>query len=284
MKRVGWLNAVLALAVAALALFVYLKPADAPVEHALSAAKPDAARVVRLERSGAAPVALEKRGEEWFLTSPLATRASPLQVERLLAIAGAKSAVRLAATDLARFDLERPAVRVTIDGQRFDFGIVNEISREQYVRTGETVYAVSARYGAGLPAGPGDLLDRQLLAKSEVPEQIELNGFTVTREDGKWVAKPPGDDLSQDDLQRWADDWRHASALRVEPYGKGTPVAEVKMRFRDGKALSLGVLSREPEVALLRPDEKLVYYLSRAAARRLLAPPGATTDPTSAKK
>ena len=273
MKRVGWLNAILAAAVAALGLFVYLKPAHTPIEHALSAAKPDAARVVRVERSGATPLVLEKRGEEWFLTSPLAARASPPQVERLLAIAGAKSAVRLAATDLARFDLERPAVRVTIDGERFDFGIVNEVSREQYVRAGETVYAVSPRYGAALPAGPGDLVDRQLLAKGEIPEHIELNGFTVSREEGKWVAKPPGGDLSQDDLQRWTDDWRHASALRVEPYGKGAPVAEVKMRFRDGKVLSLGVLSREPEVALLRPDEKLVYYLSRAAAKRLLAPP-----------
>ena len=114
-----------------------------------------------------------------------------------------------------------------------------------------------------------------MLAKSEVPEVVELSGFSVSREDGKWVLKPPGGDLSQDDLQRWADDWRHASALRVEPYGKGAPVAEVKMRFRDGRALSLGILSREPEVALLRPDEKLVYYLSRAAAKRLLAPPTA---------
>jgi hypothetical protein len=272
MKRVGWLNAILAAAVAALGLFVYLKPADTPAGHALSAAGPEA-RAVRVERSGSPTIVLEKKGEEWFLASPLAARASPLQVERLLAIAGAKSAVRLAATDLARFDLERPAVRLTIGEQRFDFGIVNEVSREQYVRTGETVYAVSPRYGAALPAGPGDLIDKQLLARSESPEQIELNEFSVAREEGKWVLKPPGGDLSQDDLQRWVDDWRHASALRVEPYGKGTPAAEVKLRFRDGTALSLGVLSRAPEVVLLRPDEKLAYHLSQAAAKRLLSPP-----------
>jgi hypothetical protein len=274
MNRAWWRNAILAAAVAALALFVYLKPGtDATLEHALSAATPEAARTIRVERSGTAPIVLEKRGEDWFLTSPLAARASPPQVERLLAIASAKSAVRLAATDLARFDLERPAVRLSIDEQRFDFGIVNELSREQYVLTGGTVHAVSARYGAALPAGPADLLDRQLLARSEVPEHIELNGFSITREEGKWVSKPPGGDLSQDDLQRWADDWRHASALRVEPYGSGAPVAEVKIGFRGGKALSLGVLSREPEIVLLRPDEKLVYYLSKAAAKRLLSPP-----------
>ena len=274
MKRAWWRSAILAAAVAALGLFVYLKPGtDATLEHALSAATPGAARTIRVERSGTAPVVLEKRGEDWFLTSPLAARAGAPQVERLLAVAGAKSAVRLAATDLARFDLERPAVRLTIDGERFDFGIVNEISREQYVLAGGTVHAVSARYGAALPAGPADLLDRQLLARSEVPEHIELNGFSMSREGGKWVSKPPGGDLSQDDLQRWADDWRHASALRVEPFGRGTPVAEVRIRLRDGTALALGVLSREPEVVLLRTDEKLVYYLSKAAAQRLLSPP-----------
>ena len=161
MKSAWWRNAILAAAVAALGLFAYLKRgSDTTLEHALSSIKPAAARVIRVERSGTAPIVLEKRGEEWLLTSPLAARAGPLQVERLLAIAGAKSAVRLAATDLARFDLERPAVRLTIDEQRFDFGIVNEVSREQYVLTGGTVHAVSPLYGAALPAGPGDLLDR----------------------------------------------------------------------------------------------------------------------------
>jgi hypothetical protein len=119
---------------------------------------------------------------------------------------------------------------------------------------------------------PDDLLRPAVAGKNEVPEQIELNGFSISGQTGSGWCNPRAA-TSQDDLQRWADDWRHASALRVEPYGRGAPVAEVKMRFRDGKALSLGILSREPEVALLRPDEKLVYYLSKGVAKRLLAPP-----------
>jgi hypothetical protein len=274
--RGAWLrNAFLAAAVAALALFVYLKPAPESGQHALSATRPDAARTIRVERPGAAPVALEKRGEEWFLTSPIAARAEPLQVERLLAIAEARSPARLAATDLARFELARPAARLTIDAQSFDFGIVNEVSREQYVLTGGLVYAVSPRYGAALPAAPGDLIARQLLGKNEMPARIEFDTFTLANEGGKWVLTPAGGDPSQDDLQRWVDDWRHASALRVEPYTKGAPVSEVRMRFKDGTGLSLGVLSGEPEAALLRADQKLVYYLSSAAARRLFTPPAA---------
>src|SRR5262249_27526465 len=140
---------------------------------------------------------------------------------------------------------------------------------------GGAVYAVSPAYGAALPARAAELLDKQLLSSNEVPVRIELPEFAVARDEEKWALSPQGGDLSQDDFQRWVDDWRYASALRVEPYGKGKPVAEVKMRFRSGAALSLGILSREPEAVLLRPDEKVVYYVSSGAARRLLSPPQA---------
>lgn len=275
MKGAWWRTAVLAAAVAALGLFAYLKPATTPGEHALSSIAPGAARAMRIERPGREEIALEKRGTDWFLTAPFAAPADPLQVERLLAVAQAKSPVRLAAAELARFDLERPAARLTIDAQPFDFGIVSEASREQYVLTGGAVYTISPRYGAALPTGAIALVARQLLGGSEIPVRIEVSGFTVAKEDGKWVVKPAAGEPSQDDLQGWIDDWRHASALHVERYGKGEPVAEVKMQLRDNTALSLGILSREPEVALLRADHQLVYYLSSGAARRLFAPPAA---------
>lgn len=274
MRRAWWVNALLAAAVAALGLFVFFKPrTDAPAGSPLAAIKPDAARTIRLERPGAAAIVLEKRGEEWVLTAPLAARADPLRVQRLLAIAGATATSRLAASDLARFELDRPAARLTVDAQRFDFGMVNPVSREQYVLTGGAVYTVALAYGASLPGKPGDVIDKRLLRMDEAPARVELGNFTVAREEGKWILKPPGGELSQDDLQRWVDEWRHASALRVEPFVKGVPLGAVRMQFRDGTALSLGILGREPELALLRPDEKLVYYLFKGSAARLLSPP-----------
>jgi len=274
MRRAWRVNALLAAAVAALGLFVFLKPrTDAPVEHALAAFKPEVARAIRLERPGATALVLEKRGEEWVLTAPVSARADPVRVQRLLAIAGATATSRLAATDLSRFELDRPAARLTIDSQSFDFGMVNPLSREQYVLTGGAVYTVAPGYDAALPRNPGDLIDKRLLRMSEVPVRVELGKFTVAREETRWVLRPPGGDLSQDDIQRWVDEWRHASALRVEAFAKGVPLGAVRMQFRDGTALSLGILAREPEVALLRPDEKLVYYLFKGSAQRLFSPP-----------
>ena len=285
MTRSAWRNLLLAVAVAVSAVFVYLKPGrEASVLHPLASMKPDAARSIRIERGGAPVVVLERRDEDWFVREPFAARADPSRVQRLLAVAGAQPTARLPATDLARFELDRPVVRLLIDGQALAFGMVNPVSHEQYLLTGEAVYTIPGDHASALPRNAADVLDKQLLSRSEVPESIELASFRVFREEGRWVVAPAAGELSQDDIQRWTDDWRHASALRVEPAPQRAPTGVIRMRFRDGSALSLGILAREPELALLRPDEKLVYYLFRGTAQRLLAPPQAPREAGHAVK
>ena len=170
MRHAWWLNAALAVVVAALALFVFLKPgAPDPAGHALTALKAGAARSIRIERPGAPAIALEKKGDDWLMTAPLAARANLMRVQLLLAITDARSEHRFAATDLDRFGLERPEVRLTINGQSFDFGVVNPVSREQYVLTGNAVYTVGFRYAAALPGGPVDLIDTRPLSPPAAP-------------------------------------------------------------------------------------------------------------------
>lgn len=82
-------------------------------------------------------------------------------------------------------------------------------------------------------------------------------------------------DLSQDDINRWVDDWRQASALHAAPFVHGKPVGEISVYLKNGKKLTLGILQREPELVLLRTDEKLQYYFVATVAKRLLLPPGA---------
>ena len=276
MRGMPWLNVALAAVVAALGAWVYFKPArDAPAEFPLSALKPSEARSIRVERPGEPPILLEKHEGSWRLTAPFAARGDDPKVQRLLEIAEAKAAHRLPATDLARFELERPQASVIIDGQTFAFGLVGAVAREQYVLTGGAVYTVSPRYGMALPASAGELASRQLLAPGEAPVRIELKDFTVEQRDGKWVLSTGTGQLSQDDLIRWIEEWRLASAARVEPGVKGKTVAEIKVRLKDGGALTLGILAREPELVLARPDEKLQYHFRADVAKRLLSPPGA---------
>ena len=45
------------------------------------------------------------------------------------------------------------------------------------------------------------------------------------------------------------------------------------MRLADGRTLKLGVLQKQPELILVRPDEKLQFYFSGEMAKRLTTPP-----------
>ncbi|HEY7743293.1 MAG TPA: DUF4340 domain-containing protein [Burkholderiales bacterium] len=279
MSRVGWLNAALAVLVVALGAFLYLGPArDAAVEYPLSALKPGDALTLRVERAGAMPVVLEKKQDGWFVTAPFTARADETRVQRLLEIVGARAAHRFPAGERGRFGLEPPQARIVVDGQAFGFGLVNDITREQYVMAGDAVYAVHPRYGLALPAAALDAASRQLLASREMPVRIEGREFTVAEQDGRWVLTPGAGDLSQDDLIRWVDEWRLASALRVQPQSAKSARETFRIHLKSGASFTLGVVAREPELVLARSDETLQYHFRAELAKRLLSPPAARDE------
>ena len=281
--RRWWLNALLGLVVAALAAWVYFKPAPVgPIEHPLVALEPSSIQSIVIERPGEPAIAAQKRQEAWFVTAPIAARGNETRIQQVLEIASARSAHRYPAVDLGRFELSPPQARLTLGKQSFSFGMVSPVTREQYVLAGDAVYAVSPRYGSALPASAADLASLRLLGPGEVPVRFEMGTFSLAQRDGGWRLEPAGADLSQDDFLRWVEAWRHAAAVQVELHASyKPPLDEVKITLKDGRAIVMGVLARAPEVTLVRTDEKLRYTFRGAVGQRLLAPPGA---PVTAKK
>jgi hypothetical protein len=268
-------TALLAAAVAVLAVYVYFKPARAPAEYRLSTLTPQEIKTIRVERPGdSAPLLIERRRDGWYIASPFPARADALRAHQLLAIAEAKSLHRLPATDLPRFELDRPVAWLTLGGQTFSFGLVNAVTREQYVHSGDYVYTLHPRYGAALPARAADAANRQLFSADEAPARIELPDFTVESRDGRWRLTPGAAAPSQEALMQWVDEWHLASALRVERWGGRKPFLEIRVRLKSGGSVMLGVIARQPELVLLRTDEKMQYHLPAEAAKRLLSPPG----------
>jgi hypothetical protein len=276
MNNRQWLNLALLAAVAALALFVYLKPHKSEPEHRLSALKAADVRNIRIEIAGSPPLVLERTASDWRLAAPVAARADSFQIQRLLSILDATSKDRLPAAGLARFDLNEPYARVTIDQQTFSYGAVNQMSREQYVLTQDGVYLVPLHYGAALPKTALQLVSKQLFAADEAPVAFEFEKFSLAQQDGKWVMSPAAADLGQDDINRWIDEWRLATALAVQAADNRKPLATIKVKLKSGGDLTLAVLQREPELTLARSDQPFMYQFVGATAKRLLAPPSAT--------
>ncbi len=276
--KLGWIvNALLLIGVIGLGAYAWHKSGQ-PKEPSYKLSTLAIAGVKKIEVAprNSPGYTLEKRGETWFLTAPIEARADQTQVRRMLDLLSAASKEKLAATDLKRFDLDPPALKVSMDAQTFSFGGTNPLSQDQYLGTGGGVYLVPAYYAALVPRASDRVLTHSLFNESEKAVGFKFKGFNVEQKDGKWtLAPPPSADRerpSQDDLNRWADEWRYASSLVTQPWS-GKPTSDlVEVKLAGGKTIAFVVVRREPELILARPDERLQFQFSGEMTRRLLNP------------
>jgi hypothetical protein len=283
--RTGWIvNLLLLIGVAGLAAYaIYGRKGEDLAQYPIAAlAGAEVTRIAIEPRTGARML-LEKQGQDWFLAEPLRARADRIQVERLLDLLSARSKEKLAATELQRFDLDKPVMKVTFNDQAIAFGMTNPLTQDQYALSGDGVYLLSAYYSAMVPQNPARILTHALFRPDEKPSAFVLKGLRIEQRDGNWQLTPaprdPQAKPSQDELNHWVDDWRLASSLLTQPASGKVPVESIDVRLADGRTLTLGVLQREPELVLVRPDEKLAFYFSSEMARRLLAAPETAPAP-----
>ncbi len=279
MKSKALLNLALIAALVALSLYAYFKPwQDAAPALKLTQLKRDDVTRIAVEPRGAAAIKLEKRDGAWRIVAPLNAQADATQVDSLVNIVNANAKQKLSNADLAQFDLDPPPVRVTLNDQVFAFGRVNDITYEQYVATAGSVYLVAPLYGYGIPTDATKLLSRRLLDAGELPVAFDFGRYRIVRDDkGSWAASGEfgslkEEPLSQDDFNRWADEWRNTSALSVEP-DKGTRTREqVMVRFKDGNAVTMRIVQKEPDFQLVRNDNSMRYRFGVEVGRRLIDP------------
>jgi hypothetical protein len=270
-------NLALLAALIALGLYAYLRPKPEPSPGiAVSQLKRDQVDRIRLERRGAVPIELARREGGWQMLAPFKSRADRFQIDRLLDISAATSKQKLPAAQLQRYGLAPATVTVTLNDQPFAFGALNEVTNEQYLASGDAVYLVAPYLGYGIPPDATRLLSHRLLGEGETPVAFDFGRWKAAKDDsGKWsiTGSPPKTEApSPDDLNRWADEWTLASGLSVEPHKGARRGDKVTVTLRGGKAVPFLVLSRAPEVVLLRADEDMRYRLGADAGTRLLDP------------
>jgi len=276
--RSRWLlNLALVILVLGLAAFLFYKrgqeePTDESPLTALAAA--DITRL-RLARPGQKEITLTKTGATWRLTAPLAARANPFNVERLLKLAGADSAVSFPAItgELGKFGLDKPQARAWLDDEEIAFGALHPINNQIYVRYRDRVHLIQSHYYAPASYRYTQYLDTRLLEEGRKPVRLELPDFTLTLKEGVWRRAPEDKTLSTDRINKFVEEWRHARALGVNRYKKRRALGRVRIAFAaDGKTetLTLAILGYKPDFILYRKDEGLEYHFPEETGRRLL--------------
>lgn len=276
--KLGWVvNLLLLVGVIGLGAYAWHR-GNQPSEpsYKLSTQTATAATKISVALKAGGGYTLEKRDKVWYLSAPLQARADQTQVQRILDLLAATSKEQLPATDLKRFDLDAPALSVTIDGQTFAFGTINPLTQDQYIATGANVHLVQSYYASLVPPNANRILTHNLFRQGETPTAFTFKSFNVTQQDGKWTLSPlPAGEKerpSQDELNRWVDNWRYASSLATQVAGAKPARETIGVKLRDGKTLTFAVLREEPDLVLVRPDEKLEFHFSGEMSKRLLHP------------
>ena len=274
------LNIGVAAATLALGAFLYFSmhkaSTDAVEQFALIPERIEDVARIEIQRRGQNAIVLERKATDWRMTEPRQARLDEMQLARVLDVARFRSMGRMSADDLVRFELDKPWAQIRFNRHAVDFGTINALTQELYLRSGDHVYAVPSRLGAAVPGDIAKLLAHRLFAPDEQPVAFEHKRFALKHDGVRWVLTPPDPGLSQDDLIRWVDQWRLASSIATQPGSAKQPAESIKIELRDGRSVVLTVLERMPNLVLQRQDELLQYHLPASRVETLLAAPTAT--------
>lgn len=284
----NWLNLALLGGVALLVLVVIYQPGlntPQPLPR-LTALVPANITHIRIERDGAAPIALERKAQDWIMTAPVRMPANTFRVETMLQVAQAESHTHLdaATVGLADFKLDKPRARLWFDATEIAFGATEPLNGRRYVRVGDSVHLISDTVYFDLTGVFTAFADTALLAPESRLTQLDLPTLRLARlREGGWMQAPnraqvpPEPEVSMDMINALLDAWRHARAIQVRPYA--TPVSagaepdNVVFIHLEGaeQPLRFDIVSRAPDLVLARADLGVQYHFPAAAVRQLFS-------------
>lgn len=117
MKNRWLLNLVMLCVVAGLVSFLYLRPKQAAEQdntYEVSDYKLAEFNAIRVEFPTKAAVTFAKVDGFWRLTAPNQTRADQAAVQRILSIIAAKTKDKIVSTDLEKFGLNNPSLKLKL--------------------------------------------------------------------------------------------------------------------------------------------------------------------------
>lgn len=293
MKKRWMLNLIMLAFVAGLVSFIYLRPkieVEESARYDVSQLKLAGINAVKVEFPAKAPVIFEKEDGYWYMKAPNKQRADQLSVQRILSVIAATSKSKYSVTDLVKYGLDNPQVRLTITNEvgdaHFVYGTYNTVTDEQYVGYKDSVYLLSAGYSEAASTQTIEMIDKNILAPGESKqltgfdyshlEQWEETGLNVDIQDGKWKTNLPKAKPTQNDMNEWLEfSWKQNPAKSVQLYTPDRKVSypSFKVKLANGKSIHFDKLMESPDLVLARPDEGLTYHFSNDVGFTMLNPP-----------
>lgn len=278
------LNLALLTLVAGLTLTVVLTQEEETPKLPLVGLEPSAIERIAVRHPDAAEILLQRQAGQWRLTAPGEAAAEAIEVSALTDLAALESERQLAVAgvDLAQLGLAPPQYEIQLNDALLQFGGIEPLEHERYIRVGDTIHLVGDPPSAALDSDPSDLVSKQLLPAGRQIVGLVLPEFQLHRGEAPgWTMSPPqSEPASADQMQALIDAWGRARALwNQSPDGEtdyaGKP--EIQLQLDDGSQVDLVLVDREPQLILAQPRAGVHHHLSKALAEELLALPAPET-------
>jgi len=293
MKNRWLLNLVMLALVGGLVAFLYLRPQvkiDERTKHAVSELKLADFKAIKVEFPALKATAFEKVDGFWRMTAPYKARADQMSVQRILSIIAATSEEKFSASDLAKYGLNNPELKIHLISnsgtEEFIFGTHNPVTDQQYLGYKDAVYLIQAGYSEAASVQAIELVDKLPLGPAELKqisgfnfshlEQWEESGLNVDIADGNWKVNIAKAKPNQNEMNEWLDfTWKQSPAKSVELYipDRKTVYPSLEVKLKDGKKIRFDKIQEAPELLLGRPDEGILYHFSNDVGFTMLNPP-----------
>ena len=293
MKNRWILNVVMLLLIGGLVAFLYLRPqtsTEAQTEYSVSDLKLADFNAIKIEFPALKAVNFEKVDGFWQMTAPYKARADQMSVQRILSIIAATSQDKYSATNLEKYGLTNPELKLQLSGSKgtkeFVFGTHNPVTELQYVAYKDAVYLVQAGYAEAASVQTIELVDKLPLSPFEAKqisgfdfsrlEQWEEMRLNVDIADGNWKVNVAKAKPSQNELNEWLDfSWKQSPAKSVELYSPDRKITypSFEIKLKNGKKIHFDKIQESPELLLGRPDEGILYHFSNDVGFTMLNPP-----------
>jgi hypothetical protein len=273
LRRRWILNAALVALVAGLLLVLLWKPGQSPPPPPLTGLEPEDVTHIVLRQRGQPEMELAKENTGWRLVRPVAGRVNRRTVDQLLRLAHAPVLARLSENrNPAEFGLAPARATVRLDDTEIDIGGLHPVKGQIYARHGGQILLVPATHAAAATHPWHRFLDHRLLAHEQTLRALQLPGFALVHQPDGWQRHPPERELSSDRINRFVQEWQHATALAVEARTRRPAVGQITLTIRENEKehrLVLEVVSYRQEFILRRRDEGLEYHFPEDVGRRL---------------
>ena len=282
--RLGYrnrLNLALAFTVGVLSLIAWFRPGlKAPDADVPLLPKAPEATHIRIAPTGATAAELTRKPDGWYMTTPLRMRADDAAVADLLQLLTLPVDEGFPAKrDLSGYNLDKPLLRLTLDGTELDFGGTQPIDQRRYVLLDGRVYLVSGVLFYRLAQNAYDWLDKRLLPEGGEVTAMQLPQATVAQDkEGRWQISPADKRFKAERLAKLVHAWQEARADNVAAIGKHIVEGEVAVSLKGIAApVRFQIYKDADSLILARPDLGLQYQLDPMERAALLlqdvAPP-----------